>query len=310
MSWSIIFFAINLKGQILLPVHMNISLNIMKTSKKQQKRFINYQTNLVLMAVNIISGRKRYELMLIGLPILILIMLIFLPGCSPKADITSFEECIQAGYPVMESYPRQCRAEGETFVEEIQKERINQEIHICIEDEQSAEACTLEYDPVCAFVDNGVRCITTPCPSNDAITYGNSCSACADNAFSYYQGRCEDHVFVVCLETVTGFDPEEYAIDSGGICVEICPGNYDPYVTQTGITLCIMHYGVEEIESWQTCERSSDDCECVKAYETTGEQQIEDAKYRCVPQMYAERLLFRSGIDRLDEEGEQSVVIA
>jgi len=37
----------------------------------------------------------------------------------PKA-ISSFEECVEAGYPVMESYPRQCRTpDGRTFVEEI-----------------------------------------------------------------------------------------------------------------------------------------------------------------------------------------------
>jgi len=34
--------------------------------------------------------------------------------------ITSFEECTAAGYPVMESYPRQCKtSDGRTFVEDI-----------------------------------------------------------------------------------------------------------------------------------------------------------------------------------------------
>ena len=34
--------------------------------------------------------------------------------------ITNFAECAKAGYPVMESYPRQCRVPGgELFVEEI-----------------------------------------------------------------------------------------------------------------------------------------------------------------------------------------------
>lgn len=32
--------------------------------------------------------------------------------------VTSFEECVAAGNPVMESYPRQCRANGTLFVEE------------------------------------------------------------------------------------------------------------------------------------------------------------------------------------------------
>ena len=38
----------------------------------------------------------------------------------PCGEITSFEECVAAGNPVMESYPRQCRTEdGNLFVEEI-----------------------------------------------------------------------------------------------------------------------------------------------------------------------------------------------
>ncbi|NCO11251.1 hypothetical protein GW924_01445 [Candidatus Pacearchaeota archaeon] len=36
-----------------------------------------------------------------------------------NTEITSFEECAEAGYPVMESYPRQCNADGMNFVEEI-----------------------------------------------------------------------------------------------------------------------------------------------------------------------------------------------
>ncbi len=38
---------------------------------------------------------------------------------TPPAEITSFEECAAAGNPIMESYPRQCRADGRTFVEEL-----------------------------------------------------------------------------------------------------------------------------------------------------------------------------------------------
>lgn len=55
---------------------------------------------------------------------LILISFLFLvlvSGCTqPQESITSFEECVAAGYPVMESYPRQCAVPGgETFTEEI-----------------------------------------------------------------------------------------------------------------------------------------------------------------------------------------------
>lgn len=34
-------------------------------------------------------------------------------------DITNFEECAAAGNPVTQSYPRQCSANGQGFVEEI-----------------------------------------------------------------------------------------------------------------------------------------------------------------------------------------------
>lgn len=41
-------------------------------------------------------------------------------GCfQTAAKISSFEECAAAGYPIMESYPRQCRADGQTFVEAV-----------------------------------------------------------------------------------------------------------------------------------------------------------------------------------------------
>ena len=39
---------------------------------------------------------------------------------SPVTAVTSFETCAAAGYPVMESYPRQCRTpDGLTYAEEI-----------------------------------------------------------------------------------------------------------------------------------------------------------------------------------------------
>jgi len=37
-------------------------------------------------------------------------------NCVP---VTNFEECIEAGNPIMESYPRQCRNNDQLFVEEI-----------------------------------------------------------------------------------------------------------------------------------------------------------------------------------------------
>jgi len=43
---------------------------------------------------------------------------------SEKPEIDSFEECIAAGYPAMESYPRQCRTDdGKHFVETIPEQK-------------------------------------------------------------------------------------------------------------------------------------------------------------------------------------------
>ncbi len=51
--------------------------------------------------------------------------------------------------------------------------------------------CTREYKPVCASKDTGVRCITSPCPSTESVTYSTGCTACADPAvYSYEPGAC------------------------------------------------------------------------------------------------------------------------
>jgi hypothetical protein len=53
------------------------------------------------------------------------VVLLLLAGCSKEAPviektITSFEECVAAGNPVMESYPRQCSDGKHTFTETIE----------------------------------------------------------------------------------------------------------------------------------------------------------------------------------------------
>lgn len=48
---------------------------------------------------------------------------VFKSGEAPIPDINSFEECVSAGYPVLESYPRQCKTpDGKTFTEDIGNE--------------------------------------------------------------------------------------------------------------------------------------------------------------------------------------------
>jgi hypothetical protein len=53
--------------------------------------------------------------------------------------------------------------------------------------------CTMDYRPVCATRDTGIRCITTPCPSSEQKTFSNGCSACRDPKVSdYREGACPE----------------------------------------------------------------------------------------------------------------------
>ena len=99
-------------------------------------------------------------------------MSVFIVGCAvekpPEQKITNFEECVAAGNPVMESYPRQCRAGDETFTEIIS--------HVCTPEEKSAEICTMEYNPVCG---------------DNMKTYSNGCTACSSGEIdSWTLGEC------------------------------------------------------------------------------------------------------------------------
>ncbi len=111
--------------------------------------------------------------------LLMLTMLIFLIGCSSFV-ITNFDECVKAGNPAMESYPRQCRANGEIFVEDLSQD--------CLPKQRDAEACITLYEPVCAKVN--VQCKKAPCdPVKE--TFSNSCEACKSSLVeSYVPGEC------------------------------------------------------------------------------------------------------------------------
>ncbi|MDP2629110.1 MAG: hypothetical protein Q8P45_00190 [Candidatus Harrisonbacteria bacterium] len=62
----------------------------------------------------------RIILVLLILLVVLIGLSFFLPEQIKTAEINSFEDCVAAGNPVMESYPRQCRdKEGNLFVEVI-----------------------------------------------------------------------------------------------------------------------------------------------------------------------------------------------
>ena len=59
--------------------------------------------------------QKRVKLIIF---IILLILGILLAIVISNEKVDNFKECVKAGNPVMESYPRQCVDNGNTFVEE------------------------------------------------------------------------------------------------------------------------------------------------------------------------------------------------
>lgn len=62
-----------------------------------------------------------------------LVTVLFFYRKDKEGGIDSFESCVKAGFPVAESYPRQCRAGGKTFIEEIgdilEPQKVTEEIN-------------------------------------------------------------------------------------------------------------------------------------------------------------------------------------
>lgn len=127
-------------------------------------------------------AKDRYTPVIILLLIILLIIIIFFLFLNyNKPELNDFASCAAAGYPVMESYPRQCSANGKTFVE------IIDDRNFCTTESRFAEACITLYDPVCGYFDETIQCIKAPC----AGTYSNSCVACLDKKVSYWvSGEC------------------------------------------------------------------------------------------------------------------------
>jgi len=60
---------------------------------------------------------------IIGIILLIAVGIILLSlfDYIPTEEITNFEECVEAGHSILESYPRQCRTpDGRSFTESIE----------------------------------------------------------------------------------------------------------------------------------------------------------------------------------------------
>lgn len=89
-------------------------------------------------------------------------------GYCVDGKVDNFKECVAAANPVMESYPRQCTHNNQTFTEIIENFCLNKE---------TGEICMTLYEPVCGY------------PLKE--TFSNSCFACQNQEIVYWiQGEC------------------------------------------------------------------------------------------------------------------------
>lgn len=111
---------------------------------------------------------------------------IFSPVSQSSVAITNFEECAAAGFPVMESYPRQCNANGEHFVEDIK-----------LPDDQNG-GLGLQANGCAVAGCSGQLCVS----ANEAGTIYSTCEYRAEYA-CYREASCEPQADGQCGWTQT-----------------------------------------------------------------------------------------------------------
>jgi len=147
---------------------------------------------------------------------------------TQTSEIKNFDDCVKAGNPVMESYPRQCRANNQTFTEVIDDTTTPPP------STEPTAACTKDYIPVCALIQ--VQCFRAPCPPLFE-TIDNECLAKerGNMLLGYTSGQCEKKLDTTCKTDADCLLPGDYAAMSrcpfqakcvADSCVVVCPASF------------------------------------------------------------------------------------
>lgn len=184
--------------------------------------------------------------------------------------VTNFEECVVAGYPVMESYPQQCSDGTNTFVEDVV---VPESYPLETKSEPAPSNNAREQDGCVITGCNGEVCVdeetsqlmgVTPCMYKPEFACYKE-TICSHND----SGECtwqETPAFSACIEVVrTGGEPEsrEVPVELGGACTDsvqciggVCvldgdEGGAGHCISSENISGCVMV--LSEGEAMQEC---------------------------------------------------------
>ncbi len=123
---------------------------------------------------------------------LILVIVLIFAINENSSEITNFEECVASGNPIMESYPRKCNANGQTFTEIISEQKIKKYIS------RDKDECMLIK----------FQCSQESVPFFDEIGCGCEGLFNDENSLAeYFIEKAIENSFAIPIE---GFDPELY----------------------------------------------------------------------------------------------------
>ncbi|MFC1753759.1 hypothetical protein ACFL96_10270 [Thermoproteota archaeon] len=140
---------------------------------------------------------------------------VFTAGCGSHKVVNSFEECVAAGMPVMESYPRQCRApDGQVFTEVLSDDEQpkppivggDEDEHGCIGTAgyiwcESKQKCLRDWEEDCPEndIENDTEGITTDITELEATAEEYCGQEAVEDVYV-----CEDYFVVISSMPGTG----------------------------------------------------------------------------------------------------------